>query len=122
MPTETKNPAQPTSVDLAKMNVAKANMELTVAVNKKEAERKAKPATVEMVETVIARLDGLHYQSINNLKYLAEFKTELEKAKAFIDSAKVTVDKSKMSLTDKLWVVALSAWIVLTLLQIGKLF
>jgi hypothetical protein len=92
------------------------------AMKQQEANRLNSPATVEQMETVIARLDGLHYQSINNLKYLAEFKTELEKAKAFIDSAKVTVDKSKMSITDKLWVVALGAWIVLLALEIGKFF
>ena len=116
MPTDTI-----TIEDLKKRNDDTAK-DYQEALKQQETDRLNSPATVEQMETVIARLDGLHYQSINNLKYLAEFKTELEKAKAFIDSAKVTVDKSKMSITDKLWVVALGAWIVLLALEIGKFF
>jgi arsenate reductase-like glutaredoxin family protein len=81
MPTEPLNgtccskPVQPTSVDLAKMNVAKANMELTVAVNKKEAERLNSPATKEDVERLDKKIGQKFDQLIN--EYNAKIATNL---------------------------------------------
>jgi len=122
MPTDTTKPVQKLNKQDLMERVDNSTKDLEACIRNEELVRKASPATVEHMETVIARLDGLHWQSVNALKSLVEIHSDISKAKDCLKDINEINEVKKMSLTDKLWVVGLGAWIVLLALEIGKFF